>query len=247
VPRHVDIDDDVGAALDRIVYGPYVSAAVLTNETGRQRWDGVYAIATRKRSFNVVFNMSNVVRARETARQPGSSLMVFSPARLGRRLIELSDQELMATYTRDLDQLFPGFSSHIVESHVQRWPLGLAYCFPGRGRLQPELTRPMDRLFLAGDYLGTWYTETAIQTGFQAAQDIRSALHRARDGGVTAPSVCSSPSPDAIRTAGFAIPRSDRRPRPDSRRLLLGPDLPDGSPRRQRRRRRPRRLDHEAL
>jgi oxygen-dependent protoporphyrinogen oxidase len=83
VPRHVDIDDDVGAALDRIVYGPYVSAAVLTNETGRQRWDGVYAIATPKRSFNVAFNMSNVVRARETARQPGSSLMVFSPASLG--------------------------------------------------------------------------------------------------------------------------------------------------------------------
>jgi oxygen-dependent protoporphyrinogen oxidase len=139
----------------------------------------VYAIATPKRSFNVVFNMSNVVRARETARQPGSSLMVFSPASLGRRLLELSDEEIMATYTRNLDELFPGISSHIVESHVQRWPLGLAYCFPGRGRLQPQLTRPMDRLFLAGDYRGTWYTETAIQTGFQAAQDVRSALQGA--------------------------------------------------------------------
>jgi oxygen-dependent protoporphyrinogen oxidase len=31
----VDIDEGVGAALDRIVYGPYVSAAMLTNETGR--------------------------------------------------------------------------------------------------------------------------------------------------------------------------------------------------------------------
>jgi len=29
---------------------------------------------------------------------------------------------------------------------------------------------------LAGDYLGTWYTETAVQSGFAAAQDILSAL-----------------------------------------------------------------------
>jgi oxygen-dependent protoporphyrinogen oxidase len=175
----VDIDDEVGAALDRIVYGPYVSAAILTNESARQAWDDVYAIAAPKRSFTVALNMSNVVRARERDRRPGSSLMVFSPASLGGRLLGLSDEEIIATYTRDLDEILPGISSHIVESHVQRWSLGAAYRFPGRGRLQPLLTRPMDRLFLAGDYLGTLYTETAIQTGLQAADQVRDALKAA--------------------------------------------------------------------
>jgi oxygen-dependent protoporphyrinogen oxidase len=44
------------------------------------------------------------------------------------------------------------------------------------------------RVLLAGDYLGTLYTETAIQTGFSAAQEAASLLaseHQQR----TAPSL----------------------------------------------------------
>jgi oxygen-dependent protoporphyrinogen oxidase len=50
------------------------------------------------------------------------------------------------------------------------------HCFPGRGRLQQTLTRRGDRVFLAGDYLGTLYTETAISSGLSAAQEVRSLL-----------------------------------------------------------------------
>ncbi len=59
---------------------------------------------------------------------------------------------------------------------MQRWPQGLAYAFPGRGRLQASLLRPLGRLSLAGDYLGSSYTETAIQTGLGAAQEVLSQL-----------------------------------------------------------------------
>jgi oxygen-dependent protoporphyrinogen oxidase len=38
------------------------------------------------------------------------------------------------------------------------------------------LTRRDSRVFLAGDYLGTLYTETAISTGFSAAQEAASLL-----------------------------------------------------------------------
>ncbi|OKL37787.1 flavin monoamine oxidase family protein [Domibacillus mangrovi] len=172
----VDIDQQMGEALDQIVYGPYVSAAFLTNETGPQVWDNAYAVAAPKRSFNVAFNMSNIVRNNEPVRQQGSSFMTFSPARLARNLIEKTDDQIVKTYLNDLDDIFPGFSNHVVESEVQRWPLGLVYCFPGRSKIQPYLTRPSGRLYLAGDYLGTLYTETAIQTGYDAAQDILSLL-----------------------------------------------------------------------
>ncbi|MCZ9342603.1 amine oxidase, partial [Streptomyces sp. TRM76130] len=47
---------------------------------------------------------------------------------------------------------------------------------PGRGKLQRTLTRRSGRVLLAGDYLGTLYTETAIQTGLSAAQEARSLL-----------------------------------------------------------------------
>lgn len=171
-----DLETDVRDALAKIVYGPYVSAAFLTNETTPQKWDDSYAIATPKRAFNVFFNMSNTARAAETHRRPGSSIMAFSPARFGRALIEKSDEEILDAYYRDLDEIFPGFPGLVEEATVERWRHGLAYCFPGRGKLQPTLTRRGSRIMLAGDFLGTWYTETAVQSGFAAAQDILSAL-----------------------------------------------------------------------
>lgn len=171
-----DIDKDMSAALSQIKYGPYISAAFLTNENGPQIWDKAYAIATPKRSFNVAFNMSNMVRAGEPIRQQGSSFMTFSPATFARDLWEKTDQEVIDTYLDDLNDIFPGFSKLVAESHVQRWELGLPYCFPGRAKLQPSLSRPSGRVYLAGDYLGTFYTETSIQTGATAAQHILSHL-----------------------------------------------------------------------
>ncbi|WP_017975435.1 protoporphyrinogen/coproporphyrinogen oxidase [Actinopolyspora halophila] len=172
----VDLDPDVREALSKVVYGPYVSAAFLTDETERQVWDDAYGIATPKRSFNIALNMSNIARALETERQPGSSIMTFSPGSLARDLLERDDEEIRRTYLSDLDQTLPGFADKVVETQVQRWPTGAPYCFPGRGKLQQTLTRRGGRVFLAGDYLGTLYSETAIQTGFSAAQEAQSLL-----------------------------------------------------------------------
>ncbi|MEV0290511.1 NAD(P)/FAD-dependent oxidoreductase [Kribbella sp. NPDC050820] len=178
----VDLDRDVRDALSKVVYGPYVSAAFLTDETERRVWDDAYAIATPKRSFNVALNMSNIARGYEAERRPGSSIMTFSPAGLARDLLELDDDEIRKTYLDDLDQVLPNFADNVVEAEVQRWPTGAPYCFPGRGKLQPVLTRTGGRVFLAGDYLGTLYTETAIHTGLAAAQDAQSLLATDRQG-----------------------------------------------------------------
>ncbi len=172
----VDLPADVRDALSQIVYGPYVSAAFLTGETSRQVWDGAYGIATPKRSFNVALNMGNIARGAESHRRPGGSLMTFSPASLARRLIDLPDAEILDIYLRDLDEVLPGSAGLVEEAHVQRWHTGAPFCFPGRGALQPVLTRPSERVFLAGDYLGTLYTETAISSGFTAAQEAAAVL-----------------------------------------------------------------------
>ncbi|MBM2615033.1 FAD-dependent oxidoreductase [Actinoplanes sp. LDG1-06] len=173
----VDLPHDVREALGKIVYGPYVSAAFLTDETAPRPWDKAYAIATPKRSFNIVLNQASLVRGSETARQPGGSIMTFSPASLARKLLARSDEEIVDIYTRDLDQVLgSGFGASVAEAQVQRWETGAPYCFPGRGALQPALMRRGSRVLLAGDYLGTLYTETAIQTGFAAAQEVASQL-----------------------------------------------------------------------
>jgi protoporphyrinogen/coproporphyrinogen III oxidase len=173
----VDLDPDLRDALSKIVYGPFVSAAFLTDETERRVWDDSYGIATPKRSFNIVLNMSNVVHGYSRERLPGSSIMTFSPARLARRLMDLDDVEILRTYEQDLSEVLPGFAGTLAEAHVQRWPTGSPYSFPGRAKLQPTLTRNRGgRVFLAGDYLGTTYTDTAIRTGLAAANDVRGLL-----------------------------------------------------------------------
>lgn len=179
----VNLPDDIREALSQIVYGPLVSGAFLTNETSSQRYDGTYGIAVAKKSFNVALNQASIVRGRELERSPGGSIMTFSPASLARTLMEQSDSEIIEAYTRDMDSIFPGFAGIIDEAHIARWPLGAPYCFPGRGNLQSRLTRPSERIFLAGDYLGTLYTETAISSGFTAAQEAASLLSTLRQRG----------------------------------------------------------------
>lgn len=190
----VDLDRDLREALSKIVYGPFVSAAFLTDETSQQPWDGSYAIATPKRSFNVVLNMSNVVHGRAHERVPGSSLMVFSPADAASALMDLDDDEILRRYRHDLSEVLPGIDRTIAEAHVRRWPHGSPYSFPGRATLQPALTRRRGgRVFLAGDYLGTLYTETAVATGLTAAKDVRTVLAAEHDR--------TLPSIDALPTA----------------------------------------------
>ncbi len=43
------------------------------------------------------------------------------------------------------------------------------------------LTRPQERIHLAGDYLGTFYTDTAVETASRAAGRVLEQLRR-RDG-----------------------------------------------------------------
>ncbi|MDV6281701.1 NAD(P)/FAD-dependent oxidoreductase [Rhodococcus jostii] len=173
----VDLPQDLRDALSQIKYGPHVSSAFLTDETTAQPWDDIYAIAAPKRSFAIALNQASIVRGTESVRQPGGSFMTFSPAALGSALLNKSDDEVVDTHLADLEQILgPGFSDTVVEAKAARWKNASPYSFPGRAKLQPTLTRGAGRVFLAGDYLGTLYTETSITSGFSAAQEVASVL-----------------------------------------------------------------------
>jgi len=136
----------------------------------------IYAIATPGRSFNMFFNTANVLRA--TGRSPGGTLMVYSGADLARALEDVDDAEVARRYVEDLVAIFPPVRDAIEEVVIKRWPRGLPHPRPRRRLLQPGLERRLGNIFLAGDYLGTTYVETAVQTGTAAAQQIRSLLAR---------------------------------------------------------------------
>ena len=162
-------------ALAAIPYGPYVVGAFLTSEPGNARWDDLYALATPKRSFGMLFNTANVLRG-AGPRQPGGSLMVYAAADLARELDGVDDDEVDARFRADLLELFPELDGRIEEIVIGRWPRGLPYPTVGRAALQPALTADVSPVFLAGDYLGSWYTETAAQTAELAAARARGVL-----------------------------------------------------------------------
>jgi len=168
---------DTAAALAAIPYGPYVVGAFLTTERGAMPWDDLYALATPKRSFSMLFNTANVLRHATQPRRPGGSLMAYAAAERARLLADLDDDAVAERFLTDLHDLYPQTRGIVGEVLIKRWNAGLPYPRPGRSRLQPALTRSIAPMYLAGDYLGTWYTETAVQTALQAAAALRRQLH----------------------------------------------------------------------
>jgi oxygen-dependent protoporphyrinogen oxidase len=166
---------EVMDALSKVKYAPYVAAAFLTNED-KAVWDNSYGIATPKRSFTILTNQTSVIRSAEKHREKGSSIFVFTATDWAYKLIEQDEQTILDTYYRDLNELFPGFSDTVIEAKVEKWHIGQTFNFPGRAKLQPIFTRDNGRLHLAGDFLGTMYTETAITTGTLAGKSVHEKL-----------------------------------------------------------------------
>jgi oxygen-dependent protoporphyrinogen oxidase len=167
---------DTRSALEQIPYGPYVVGAFLTDERRPMPWDGIYALATPQRSFSMLFNTANVLRRPGRSREPGGSLMVYAAADLARALAEQDDTEIERSFRDDLFAIYPDARRVVREVVIHRWERGLPYPRPGRAALQASLTQPLGRIHLAGDYLGTWYTETAILTAQSAAAAARLQL-----------------------------------------------------------------------
>ena len=174
-----NLPPETEAALGAVRYGPYVIGAFLTREEGRMPWDDLYALATPGRSFGMLFNTVNALRS-AGPRAPGGSLMVYAAANAARALDTVSDDELRGRFLADFESLWPEARGLVSEIALLRLARGLPYAAVGRGRLQAALTRDLGRVRLAGDYLGTWYTETACATAEAAARSIATELAASR-------------------------------------------------------------------
>lgn len=169
------LPDDMAAALDFIRYGPYVVGAFETSETRPMPWDPLYALATPKKVFSMMFNIANVRRTGEARRAPGGSLMAYTAADSARALADVPDAEIAARYRDDLASIYPVSREVVKDVVIHRWSHGTSYPRVGRSRIQSALVQPLGRIHLAGDYLGTWYTETACSTGAAAAKRVRAS------------------------------------------------------------------------
>lgn len=170
-----DLPIETRSALEGIPYGPTVVMAILTGESTAMPWDGLYALATPKRAFSMLFNVVNVLRPSSVEREPGGSLMVYRSGHAALELMQQPDPDVEQAFLEDLYAIFPVARGLVTETVLVKMPRMLPYAFPGRAALQPALEQPLGHVHLAGDYLGGVYTETAITSGQEAAAAIRSA------------------------------------------------------------------------
>ena len=174
-----DLPADTSSALNAIPYGPTVVMAMVTNETRPMPWDDLYALATPKRAFNMLFNTVNVLRPRSPVRAPGGSLMVYRAGHAALTMFDQPDAVVEQAFLDDLYAIYPDARGIVSETMLLKLPCMLPYAAPGRSELQPALERPLGRVHLAGDYLGGVYTDTAISSGQEAALAVRTALQAA--------------------------------------------------------------------
>jgi oxygen-dependent protoporphyrinogen oxidase len=165
-------------ALAKLTYGAFLSVAIETKETTSMPYDGVYAIATPGRVFDMFTNQAHALRG--GPRRPGGSLMLFTGAQAAAALMREPDEVIVERFLADLYAMYPQTRGVIADASVRRWELGNVYASPGRGRLQPALEGALGaerNLHLAGDYfaeLGTM--EAAAQTGLAAAERVDSRI-----------------------------------------------------------------------
>lgn len=165
-------------ALSKLTYGAFLSVAVETNETTAMPYDGVYAVATPGRVFDMFTNQGHALRV--GPRKPGGSLMLFTGAQKAAALMRESDEVIVERFLADLHAMYPQTRGVIARAVVRRWELGNVYAAPGRGALQPALEGALgthENLHLAGDYLAELGTmEAAAQTGLAAAERVDSRI-----------------------------------------------------------------------
>lgn len=172
-------------ALARMRYGTFLNVAVATSEQRPMPWDGIYAMATPGRAFDMFTNQAHALR-RVGPRRPGGSLMLFAGGHGAAALAEQSDEAIVGRFVDDLVALFPEASGVIEDAVVQRWPLGNVFAQPGRRRLQRPLEGALGagrNLHLAGDYFAELGNlEAAARTGASAAARVEASLSSSSDG-----------------------------------------------------------------
>ncbi len=115
--------------------------------------------------------------AKDPRRVPkgGEMLNLFVTPDNAERMMEWPDEQVVSAVAEDVERLFPGAFAAKNFTRVVRWREGMPKSPVGRARALAEYrrTRPRDcRVWLAGDYMGMPWLESAIETGTWAADRI---------------------------------------------------------------------------
>ncbi|MBM3538619.1 MAG: FAD-dependent oxidoreductase [Alphaproteobacteria bacterium] len=177
-----DLPTSLDAHLARMIYTPFVVAGFFTGESGPMPWDGLYAMAVPDRSLCMFFNSANALRT-GPERRPGGAVVTYAVAERARALLDRDDEEITRRYLADLGAVFPALPDVVEEVVIQRWPLGTALAYPGRGADVAALAGGWGRVAFAGDHMTPIDGIDASESGRAAAKVVRAWLGAAGNSG----------------------------------------------------------------
>ncbi|MFI8933192.1 flavin monoamine oxidase family protein [Streptomyces sp. NPDC053474] len=161
-----------------IRYGRYVIVGFFTEEEGPQPWDGLLAVSTPQLSFQAMFNHAAALR-KDGPRKPGGALACFAGGASADALFELSDEEIVARFSKDLLSVYPQLEGKLGDGIVRRHHRVVPFWAPRGRESLPTLREPVGPIHLAGDYqLDMPSLADAATSGENAAKAVLSSLGR---------------------------------------------------------------------
>ena len=165
-------------AFSDITYGRYVIVGFFTEEVGPQRWDKYFAVSTPQLSFQAMFNHAAAMRTGDD-RKPGGALACFAGGASADALFDLSDEEIVARFAKDLLAVFPELEGKLGDPVVRRHRRVVPFWAPGRRKSLPTLRDPLGNIHLAGDYqLDLPSLADAAASGERAAKAVLTSLNQ---------------------------------------------------------------------
>ncbi|MFX0579034.1 flavin monoamine oxidase family protein [Nocardia nepalensis] len=173
-----DLPDQYRNAFDDIAYGRYMVVGFFTDEVGPQRWDKYFGVSTPQLSFQAMFNHAAAMRTGDD-RKPGGALACFAGGAHADTLFELSDEEVVSRFAKDLTTVFPELEGKLGEGIVRRHHRVVPFWAAGRKASLPALRAPLGNIYLAGDYqLELPSLADAAESGEQAGKAVLASLGR---------------------------------------------------------------------
>lgn len=90
-------------------------------------------------------------------------------------MLDLTDEEIYREIHSDIEIVFPDVCQHVQTKRVFRWPYAMPYTPIGRTSSVKQCRDSRSsthKIWLAGDYLGFPWTDSAAQTGLWASNQV---------------------------------------------------------------------------
>ncbi|HEV2523504.1 MAG TPA: FAD-dependent oxidoreductase, partial [Gammaproteobacteria bacterium] len=117
----------------------------------------------------------------QTRKKQGYLINIMLSDKWAKKFLHLSSEEIYTKIQPDVEKIFPAIYSSIHKKELFRWQYAMPCAPIGRAiavREYRNTRNPNNRVWLAGDYLGFPWTDSAAETGLWAAGQVQTSLAR---------------------------------------------------------------------